>query len=130
MLFSTHNSSSSARVRLARNWLVAFTHWDLNAVYSFMTDSSDFVYNYLPASIGIAPKSRAEWHKYNVAQKAILPNFTVRLSDDCCFSPQLIFGVECEVLDIYDSTGPVVAHVRVNIPPSISRLLRRQDSLS
>jgi len=89
----TTNIPRSPRVDVALAWIAAFTNWDLPAVYSFVTDAPDFAYSYLPASAGISSKTRAEWHVYNCQMKAMLPDFYV------------------EVLNIFESSGPVIAHI-------------------
>lgn len=70
-------AEASPRVRIALAWIDAFTNWNLSAIYSFVTQSSDFEYGYLPASAGIAPKSMVDWMIYNKVHKEVLPDFKV-----------------------------------------------------
>jgi len=64
-------------------------------MYNLMTEAPDFHYGYLPASIGMPPKSRSEWHMYNAFMSNVLPDFNVT------------------ILRIHDTSesGPVVAHI-------------------
>ncbi|KAF9513917.1 hypothetical protein BS47DRAFT_1343735 [Hydnum rufescens UP504] len=71
----------------------SFKNWDLQRTYTYITDAPDFVYEYLPSSFGLDSKTRSDWETYNDRQKVVLPDFRV------------------DVLDIYDTAGPVIAHI-------------------
>ena len=71
------SSSSGARMSLARAWLGTFTNWDFSTMYSLMTEAPDFHYGYLPASVGLTPKSKSQWRTYNTFMKDVLPDFNV-----------------------------------------------------
>jgi len=73
--------------------MASFKDWDLKTIYSCLTDAPDFVYEYLPIAFGMESKTRIEWECYNERQKLVLPDFRV------------------DVLEIYDTAGPVVAHI-------------------
>jgi hypothetical protein len=82
------SSSSSARMGIARTWLAAFNTWDLPTLHGLMTEAQDFHYGYLPASIGMAPKSRSEWCVYSTTVSRLLPDFKVR--DVCLYRPLIL----------------------------------------
>ncbi|KZP13635.1 hypothetical protein FIBSPDRAFT_1049321 [Athelia psychrophila] len=84
------------RLELANAWMGTFNHWDLSGMLSYMTEAQDFLYSYMPASLGMAPKSRREFLHYSTFMKNVIPN------------------LEISVISVYDSAssmGPVVAHV-------------------
>ncbi|KZP13317.1 hypothetical protein FIBSPDRAFT_1049458 [Athelia psychrophila] len=85
------------RLDLANAWMGTFNHWDLSGMLSYMTEAQDFLYSYMPASLGMAPKSRREFLHYSTFMKNVIPN------------------LEISVISVYDSAssmGPVVAHPR------------------
>jgi len=125
-------SSSSARMSVARAWIAAFDTWDLPTLHGLVTEAQDFYYGYLPASLGMAPKSRSEWCNYSTAVSRIFPDFKVR--DVCLCRPFVLHLLICDfwpqikILDIHDTSepGPVVAHVSAYFflfVPSVSRVL-------
>ncbi|KIM83494.1 hypothetical protein PILCRDRAFT_6924 [Piloderma croceum F 1598] len=83
------SSSSGARMSLARAWLGTFTGWDFSTMYSLMTEAADFHYGYLPASVGLTPKSRSQWQTYNKFMKDVT------------------------ILEVHDTSevGPVIARI-------------------
>ena len=81
-----------------------------------MTDAPDFHYGYLPASVGMMPKSKSEWCVYIANFTRLLPDFNV--CDIClCYSfilpAHLHVPPQVTILNIHDTSepGPVVAHV-------------------
>ncbi|KZP04460.1 hypothetical protein FIBSPDRAFT_1049303 [Athelia psychrophila] len=84
------------RLDLANAWMSTFNHWDLPSMLGYMTEAQDFNYGYMPASLGMAPKSRREYLHYSSFMKNVIPN------------------LEINIISVHDSAGPggpVVAHV-------------------
>jgi len=86
---------------VARTWLAAFNTWDLPTLHGTITEAQDFRYGVLPASVGMAPKSRSEWCVYSATVSRLLPDFKIK------------------ILDIHDTSepGPVVAHIETKGTP-------------
>lgn len=68
------------RLDLANSWMRTFNQWKLQNMLGYMTEAPDFDYSYLPASIGMASKSRREFLHYATFMKNIIPDLKVCLS--------------------------------------------------
>lgn len=101
---------TSPRVRMALAWIETFTDWNLSAIYSFVTQSSDFSYHYLPSSAGIAPKSMAEWKIYNQVHKMVLPDLKVCHVVEFRSSSTWLWK-QFDIREVYECSGIVITRV-------------------